>query len=240
MFKLKLLPPLIVFLVISFSTTSWAGQFGDYKPQGFLSDYSQLKAEGSDSDAFLYINPKIDRLKYKKVMVDRIKIYLKEDAESKEIDPAELKELSDYFHKAIVKKISPYYSVVNEAGPDVLRIRIAITDLVPNKPAASLVTLAVPFLWVGEAGAGVAEKKTGSTPFVGEASIEMETLDSVSSQQVAAYIETELAKKYDWTHGVATGVGSYMKAYSTWNYTKKAIDHWVETIGKRVDDAHSK
>ena len=27
-----------------------AGQFSDYKPQGFLSDYSKLKPEGSDSD----------------------------------------------------------------------------------------------------------------------------------------------------------------------------------------------
>lgn len=240
MFKLKLLSPLIVFLVISFSTTSWAGQFGDYKAQGFLSDYSHLKAEGGDSDAYLYINAKIDRSKYKKVMVDRIKVYLKEDAESKEIDPAELMELSTYFHEELVKKISPYYSVVNEAGPDVLRIRIAITDLVPNKVEASVVTLAVPFLWIGEAGSGVAQDKTGSTPFVGEASVEIETLDSVSSQQVGAYLETELAKKYDWTHGVATGVKSYIKAYSTWDYTKKAIDHWVEIIGKRVAANHAK
>ena len=107
-------------MVISFSTTSWAGQFGEYKPQGFLSDYSQLKAEGGDSDSFLYLNPKIDRSKYKKVMIDRIKIYLKEDAESKEIDPAELKELADYFHQAIVKKIAADYPVVEEVGPDVL------------------------------------------------------------------------------------------------------------------------
>lgn len=240
MSKLKLLSTLIVFLVISFSATSWAGQFGEYKPQGFLSDYSRLKAEGGDSDAFLYINPKIDRAKYKKVMVDRIKIYLKEDAESKEIDPAELMELSDYFHKAIVKKISPYYSVVNEVGPDVLRIRIAITDLVPNKVEASVVTLVVPYLWVAEAGSGAAENKAGSTPFVGEASIELETLDSVTSQQAAAFIDTQLAKKYDWTHGVSTGVKSYIKAYSTWDYTKKAIDHWVKIIRKRLDDAHSK
>ena len=53
-------------------------------------------------------------------MIDRIKIYLKEDAESKEIDPAELKELADYFHQAIVKKIAADYPVVEEVGPDVL------------------------------------------------------------------------------------------------------------------------
>lgn len=240
MSKLKTFFTLSTLLVMILSTASWAGQFGDYKAHGFLSDYTKLKAEGSDSDAFLYINPKIDRSKYKKVMIDRIKIYLKDDAESKEIDPSELKELADYFHNGILKKISADYPVVQEVGPDVLRLRIAITDLVPNKVKASVVTLAVPFLWVAEGGAGVAEDKAGSTPFVGEASIELETLDSVSSQQVAAYIETQLAKKYNWTEGVGSGVSSYMDAYSTWDYTKKAMDYWVEMIRKRLDDAHSK
>lgn len=240
MSKIKTFFTLSILLVMTLSTASWAGQFGEYKPQGFLSDYTKLKSESGDSDAFLYLNPKIDRSKYKKVMIDRIKIYLKEDSASKEIDPTELKELSDYFHKAIVKNISSEYPVVNETGPDVLRLRIAITDLVPNKVAASVVTLAVPFLWVVEGGTGVAQDKAGSTPFVGEASIEMETLDSVSSQQVAAYIETQLAKKYNWTHGVGTGVKGYVEAYSTWSYTKEAMDHWVETIRKRLDDAHSK
>ena len=99
-----------------------------------------------------------------------------------------------------------YRKPVNEVGPDVLRLRIAITDIVPNKPAASVVTLAVPFLWVGESGTGVAQGKAGSTPFVGEASIEMEALDSVSSARVAAYIDTDVAQKYQWTKGIGEAV----------------------------------
>ncbi len=31
---------------------AWAGQFGDYEPQGFLSDYSTLKPMAGDKDAF--------------------------------------------------------------------------------------------------------------------------------------------------------------------------------------------
>lgn len=240
MHKFKFLSMLILAIMMAWSMNGLAGQFGEYKPQGFLSDYSKLQPEGGDSDAFMYINSAIDRSKYKKVMVDRIKIYLKEDAESKEIDPAELKELVDYFHHGIVKAIDKDYPVVQQAGPDVLRLRIAITDLVPNKPKTSVVTLAVPFLWVAEAGAGAAEGDTGSTPFVGEASIELETMDSQSSQQVGAFIETKPAKKYEWNKGVKTGVKSYAQAYSTWSYTKKAIDDWVKMIRHRLDIAHSK
>ena len=178
--------------------------------------------------------------KYRKLMVDRIKVYLKEDASSKQIDPTELKELADYFHQAIVKAVEPAYPVVNEPGPDVLRMRIAITDLVPNAPEASVVTLAVPFVWVGEAGAGVAQGKAGSTPFLGEASVEAEALDSVSSKQLAAYIEERVGKKYNWTQGVDTAVKDYLKAYSTWAYTKQAMDHWAQGLRKALDRWHGK
>ena len=228
---------LILLALIGLPFNASAEQFGDYKTHGFLSDYSKLEPEGGDSDAYVYRNP--EQLgKYNKLMIDRIKIYLKEDAQSKEIDPAELKELVDYFHQAIVDKVSQKYPIVNEAGPDVLRLRIAITDLVPNKPEASMVTLVVPFLWVGEAGAGAKEGEVGSTPFVGEATIEMEAMDSASNQQIAAYIETETAKKYKWDQGIGEGIDAYTKAYSTWAYTKKAMDDWAKLIRERMDATH--
>ncbi len=217
-----------------------AGQFGDYKPQGFLSDYTNIKPESGDSDAYKYRNPSADPMKYNRLMIDRIKIFLSEDSDYKGIDPTELKELADYFHQAIVKAVGDSYPVVEAAGPDVLRLRIAITDLVPNKPEASVVTLVVPFLWVGDAGAGAAQGNAGSTPFVGHASIELEALDSESSEQVAAYIETRMGKKYNWTQGVSTGVSDYVKAYSTWDYTKQAMDFWAKLIRQRLDESHGK
>ena len=236
--KLKLTTLLLAALAAT--PVTWAGQFGDYKPAGFLSDYAKLKPKGSDSEAYSYVDPSADMGKYNKLMVDRIKVYLKEDASSKQIDPTELKELADYFHQAIVKAVEPAYPVVNEPGPDVLRMRIAITDLVPNAPEASVVTLAVPFVWVGEAGAGVAQGKAGSTPFLGEASVEAEALDSVSSRQLAAYIEERVGKKYNWTHGVDTAVKDYLKAYSTWAYTKQAMDRWAQGLRRALDRWHGK
>ena len=227
------------------TSAAGAGQFGDYEPQGFLSDYSRLKPMAGDKDAFAYKNPEAVA-KYDKLMIDRIKIYLKADAKSKEIDPTQLKELADYFHQAIVKAVGDAYPVVEAPGPDVLRLRIAITDLVPNKPEASVVSLVVPFLWVGEAGAGAAEGKTGSTPFVGEASVELEGLDSETHKQIVAFLDTQLAKKFDvdLTEGVGKavekGASGYFNAYSTWAYTKAAMDHWAQLIRQRLDAAHGK
>ena len=213
---------------------------GDYEPKGFLSDYSELRPEGGDSKAFIYENPDVDRTRYKKLMVDRIKMFLAENADYKGIDPTELKELADYFHQAILKALGEKYPVVEETGPEVLRLRIAVTDIIPTKPEASVVSLVVPFVWLGEAGAGVAKDEAGSTPFVGETTVEMEALDSVTSEQIGAYIEHRVGKKYHWTKGAERGVKDYLNAYSTWAYTKQAMDAWAQVVRQRMDDAQGK
>ena len=215
-------------------------KLGDYQPVGFLSDYSQLKPEGGDSSAYVFRSPKEVGAKYNKVLIDRIKIFFEDEAEYKGVDPTDLKALTDYFHDAVVKALGDAYPVVEEPGPDVVHLRIAVTNVVPNKPEASVVTLVVPFLWVADAGSGVAKGETGSTAFVGKASVEMEALDSLTSKQIAAYVETAIPKKYNWTEGVSKGVSAYTSAYSTWAYTKQSMDLWAKYIRERLDVAHGK
>lgn len=217
-----------------------ASQFGDYEPKDFLSDYANLAPEGGESKAYRYVDDAVDFSRYRKVLVDRIQVFLKDDAAYKGVDPAELKELVDYFHSAIAEAVSDRYPLVDQVGPDVLRLRIAITDLVPNKPEASVVSLVVPFIWVAEAGAGTIDRgEVGSTPYTGEATIELEALDSATSKQVAAYIETRVGSKYSWHKGLDKGIDDYVGAYSTWEYTKDAMDTWAGLIRKRLDEAHA-
>jgi len=244
----KAFPPLnalrftVVALTIGLATLARADgpSFGDYKAKGFLSDYSHIKADGENGKVYRYRAPSVDASRYHKLMIERIRIWLKPGTEDNGIDPAELKELVDYFHKAIVEAVQDAYPVVDEPGPDVLRVRIAVTDIVPNKVEASVVSLVVPYLWVGEASAGAAKGEPGSTPFVGEATLELEALDSVNGEQVAAYIETRVGKKYNWTEGVQKGVDAYLKAYSTWAYTKQSMDDWAQLIRTRLDAVHGK
>lgn len=227
-------------VAVSAESATQSPKFGDYQTVGFLSDYSKISTTKLADGSYEYVDPTTDFSKYNKLLVDRIKIWFKDDSAYKGVDPDELKVLTDYFYEAIQKAVGDAYPMVKEAGPDVLRLRVAVTDLVPNKPEASVTTLVVPFLWVADAGSGVAKGEAGTTVFTGHASIEMEALDSVSGKQLAAHIETEAGKKYNWTHGVATGVSGYLKSYSKWDYTKKAMDDWAQLLRKRLDEAHDK
>jgi len=236
-------------LAVSSTVTSAAEPgFGDYTPKNFLSDYSHLKPVGTKGDygqehtVYRYIDPSADFSLYNKLLIDRIQLFFKEDAEYKGIDPTTLKQLADYFYKAIVKEVTrdKRYQLVDKPGPGVLHLRIAVTDIVPNKPESSVATLVVPFLWAGEAGAGAVEKEAGATPFTGEATVEFEALDSTTNRQVAAYIETRLGKKYVWDKGIGHGVDHYLKAYSTWSYTEEAMDHWAKQLRTRLDELHDR
>lgn len=184
--------------------------FGDYEAKGFLSDYSKISKTKDADDSYEYVDTTVDFSKYNKLLVDRIKIFFKDDSQYKGIDPDELKVLTDYFHEAIHKAVKDAYPVVTEPGTDVLHLRVAVTDLVPNKPEASVASLAIPFAWVADAGSGVVKGEAGSTVFTGEATVEVEALDSVSSKQLVAHIETEVGKKYNWHRGVTKGVTGWI------------------------------
>jgi hypothetical protein len=215
-------------------------KLGDYQTKGFLTQYDKLPAQPDELGAHRYIDPKADFSKYDRLLVDRIRVWFKDDADYKGIDPEELKTLTDYFYQAIEKAMGDTYPLVSEAGPNVLRLRIAVTDLVPNRPEASVTSLVVPFLWVGEATAGAATREIGTTPFTGEATIELEAMDSLSSAQLGALVETRPGKKYAWDQGISEGVSSYIKAYSKWDYTKKAMDNWAQRLRIRMDELKGK
>jgi len=230
--------------LLAAATLSTAASFGDYESVGFLSDYSKLEHK-TGTDAYSWSEPPAQIGVYDKIIVDRIKIYLKPDAKRGEIDPATMKALADYFHDAVIERLRGHYQVVREPGPEVLRLRIAVTDLVPNKPEASVIILAVPFGGVAEAGIGALGGDAGSSPFVGEATVEIEAMDSSSHRQVAALIETRAAKKFDvdLSEGVggaiSKGVGGFTDSFSTWAYTKKPMDHWATRVGDWLGSARS-
>lgn len=203
--------------------------FGNYQAKGFLSDYAKIRHVGGDSRAFVYSDNTVNRARYRKLMLDPIKIQTKRHTWPRPDSPV-FGELAAYFRNAIMGAVADSYQIVDTPGPDVLRLRVAVADLEPNDPGISLITLVVPFLWIGEASAGAAQGDIGSTPFAGQAVVEMEIVDSLTNIQIAAYIERRVGKKYNWEAGFATGLSSYMKAFFTWAYTKDAFNLWADKL----------
>jgi hypothetical protein len=137
---------------------------------GFLVDYSQLKPGPKGGVAKVYRKEGVDYKKYSKILMDHVVFYFKDDAEEKGIDPLEMAELSHKFHKEVKAALQGSYPLVEEPGPDVMRVRVAITDLeLPKRSLKSIMT--------------------GKGPGVGEINMEFEFLDSETNERIVAGVD---------------------------------------------------
>jgi len=192
-------------------------------PSGFLKNYPQFQPGPTDGVDQLYTKPGMDLNKYNRVMLDEAQFYLKKSAADQGIQASELKELSDAFHRAIFEALGNAYPLVTEPGADVLRIRLAITDIETSNPAMSGVTTVLP---VGLAISVAKKAATGSYTGVGGASMEVEFLDSISGERLAAAIDTFN--------------GSKMSGFSKLGATKEAFEFWAKRLRVTLDKAHGK
>jgi hypothetical protein len=197
-------------VVLAGSLAAWATQKSSQS--GFLGDYAQLKPS-AERDGALYWEDRAMRLSnYKKFMVDPIVVHFAPNAAGTAVDPGELKELTDYFHSQTVKALSKNYQVVTAAGPGVLRVRAAITDINKTVPLANI---------------HPGTKLTGLG--LGGASMEAEAVDSGTNKRLAAVVETREGSRL----GIAAGL-------STFGHAKEVMDFWIERFVKRLDAAHGR
>jgi hypothetical protein len=131
---------------------------------GFLEDYTGFKPGRKGGAELVYEKEGADISKYNKLMVDEVVFYFKEDAEYKGIRADEMKKLSDALYTAIADSLSRAYQLVYEPGPDVLRLRIALTDIVPSNIGKYNRSTFIPG---GLAYSELKKKTTGSYAFVG-------------------------------------------------------------------------
>lgn len=206
---------------------------------GFLTDYSRLKPMPGGGGMLCWRSVDANWKQYNKVMFERIQVYLKPGS-SQSVDPTDLKMLIDYFHSDLVKAIQPEAQVVNSTGPGVLRVRFALTDLMPTDTVLSLAGTAAPYGFVAEIGAGAATgKPAGSTPYLGQTGMEVQFRDGASGQLVAECADREIGLKYaaDMNAGAAGAaenwVNGYMDSFTQWTYAKTAFDKWASEFAQR-------
>lgn len=208
-----------------------------------LSRYDLLKPIKGVDGAKSWRTAGTDWKKYDKVLIERIKVYIKEDSKEKGIDPTDLKMLTDYFYEALKKELTPIVQIVDKPGPDVLGVRIAIIDLKPTDAALSVAGTLIPYGFVAEAASGVASgRPAGSTPYLGECGIEVQFIDGSTGKIVAEFTDTIIGKKYDLeTSGGGINAAKkwadgYFDSFTTWNYAKDAFNLWASLFKQRFNE----
>lgn len=189
---------------------------------GFLGDaavYKKLTAGPEGGAKLRWIKPGANFKKYNKFMVDNVIFYLAGDSENKGIDPELMKEMADSFNKELVAAFKDKYPIVADPGPDVARIRIAITNIKQNRPGISAVTSVLPI------GIGISLVKKGATggwSGGGETGVELMAVDSKTNDVLVMGVDQQQA--------------AFASRFSKYGSAKDAFKFWAERIVLFIDD----
>ena len=102
------------------------------QPSGFLNDYGFIE-NTEENTLRKEIASGIEPGQYTKIIIDPVIVFLHPDAKASGVAPDRLMELAEFFTDEMIMAFSDNYTIVEEPGPGVLRLRTAITDVLPNK-----------------------------------------------------------------------------------------------------------
>jgi Protein of unknown function (DUF3313) len=145
---------------------------------GFLSDYAKLQPNPNFENTLSYVRQ--DDLKnvhkYIAVIVEPVEIYVATNADPSKMPDRGRTALAAYFQSAITRAVSDAYPVVQEPGPLVLRLRTALIGV--------------------DVGGAIAANPNGPEKLeraidIGKVGVEMEMVDSVTGEQIAAAVDRQ-------------------------------------------------
>jgi hypothetical protein len=187
----------------------------------FLGDYSMLR-EGGDGRALLvYIDPHADFKAYNAILLDPVRLYASGKHEMEKVTPEDRQKILDYADATLREQLSIDYMLVDEPGPGVMHLRVAITEAEGASVVLDTISTVIP---IGLAAGGLAALATGEWGFTGSAGVEAEILDSMSGQRLFAAVDRR-------TGGKITGKTD---KFSSWRTVKNSLDFWANKLRERL------
>jgi hypothetical protein len=210
-------------LVVGCATTDSAKTGEPVVKARFLGDYYSKLEPGPEGGAKLrWLKPGVEFAKYNKLMLDSVIFFFSDDSDYQGIDPQELKEIGDIANKQLVTALKDRYPIVAEPGPDVLRIRFAVTELKQSRPVVSGITSVVP---VGLGISIVKKGATGAWSGSGATGAEVMALDSRTNEVIALAKDDRAA--------------GFTERFSKWGSAEEAFKFWAERIVFFLDNARA-
>jgi hypothetical protein len=208
-----------VALLLALAGCATTEQTRSVEPSGFLGDYSQLQPGKTGQALLVYIDPAADFSRYNEVVVEPVTIWTGKGSDLADVPSQELQRLADYLETSMREQLALDFEVVEEPGPETLRIRAAITEARKSKVVLDVVSTALPPARLLSA---VEKLATGTHAFVGRAAIEVEILDATSNARLLAAVDERAGGK------------TLEGATSAWADVEEAFDYWAEVMRERL------
>lgn len=183
----------------------------------FGSDASKLAAGPEGGAALAYVNPNAQWSKYSKIQLMPVEFWAATDSK---VSTSDQQMLTSYFYNKLRADLSKNFTLVNQPGPDVLTLRVALMDATTAVPGLRSVSVIVPQARVLN---GLQSLATGSYAFVGSAEGEMKATDSTTGEWLAGAVDQR-----------AGGMGLKGAASFQWGDAENAMNYWAQKITNRI------
>lgn len=185
---------------------------------GFLGDACQMLKPGQKGEAAeRWVNSSAQFTQYNKVMISAVGFF---GAEASKVSPKSQQALTEFFYKSLNDELSKKYQVVDQPGPGVAKVQVAILDAEAATPGMRSISMAVPQLRMLTS---IASLGTENFPFAGGVEAALKVTDSATGQPLAAAVDRRMG-------------ASAMRAAAQWQWgdAENAIKAWAEQIATRL------
>ncbi|WP_255556256.1 DUF3313 domain-containing protein [Methylococcus sp. Mc7] len=195
-------------------------QAREVERSGFLGSYSSLRKGNGDEPLLMYADPAADCRKYTKVMIDPVTLWAKPgDSWLQKLEPKDrdmLRKLGTDTVQDVMNKAR--FEVVTQPGPDVMRVRMALTEADKANVLLKEGAVLAPYV---TAPAALYSETTGQALFTGDAAFELELLDSRTGQRLYAAADKRVGKLD-------------VRDFHEWDDVKEAFKSWGERGARRL------
>ena len=167
------------------------------------------------------MKPGVNWKQYNAILMEPVKVYAAETGWWSKAPPETVQALLNYFDATIRKQLSEDYQFVDAPGPNVLRLRAALTSATGSNVALDTMSSVIP---IGIALNLLKQVAYTENMSVGEASIEAELLDSLTGERLIAVVDKRVGRKYTFK----------FDKFNAWRVAQDSFDTWALRTHNRL------
>ena len=164
-----------------------------------------------------WVNPNAQWTQYTKIMIAPGTFWA---GDNSSVSAADQQALTNYFYNALNTALAKKFQIVDQPGPGVMEIQVAIDDVETATPVLRSVSMVVP---QARALATLKYLATGTYAFVGGAQAEAKVTDSLTGQVLVAAVDKRVG-------------GGSLKTAAQWQWgdAENAMDAWSQQAADRL------
>jgi hypothetical protein len=185
---------------------------------GFLGpDYARLTPGGKDQASLRYVNPSAQWAQYSKVLVMPVSFW---GNEATKIPLADQQALCNFLYQALRAQLSKKFRLVEQPGPGVMVLQVALTDVEAATPVLRSVTMVIP---QARALSTLKYLATGTYPFVGAAQAEGKLSDGATGELLGEWVDKRVG-----------GGNIQTAAQWQWGDVENAMNEWAAKAADKL------